>query len=229
MLKHIFIACIFSFLVIGCGGKKETASNKTFNEDSYINPNSDIAIAGSVNFDNDENLSIYSAILKNVVGDKSGAYIGHQMDKLAAFFERDLDHSELLRAGEGLILEFNSNTDFYFKTGKTNLNESSKQSLSQIIAGLNKYPKMNLVIETHTDAAGDEEVNMKLSQERVQSIQAYLTAQGVENNRITVKAIGENQPKVDNITQENREANRRVVFGFYASEELKEEAKDKTE
>ncbi|MBS3738326.1 OmpA family protein [Mesohalobacter halotolerans] len=228
MSKHLFIGFAICFLALACGNTKKTVETKPSQSTDYINPQSDIAITGSVNFDNEESLTIYSAIIKNVIGDKAGAYIGNEMDKIASQLQETIDYSELLRAGEGLILEFNSTSDFYFNTGKTNLNYNSKQNLDIIASVLKENPKVHLIIETHTDANGNEEVNMQLSQERVQSIKDYLVEKGIDASRIKTKAFGENQPKVNNDTKENRQRNRRVEFGFYASEELKEEALTQT-
>ena len=229
MSKSFFICFTFSFLLFACGKTKKTVETTSDQSSDYINPKSDIAITGSVNFDNEESLTIYSAIIKNVIGDKPGAYIGNEMDQLANQLQDVLDYSELLRAGEGLILEFNSTSDFYFDTGKTNLNTNSKQSLDEVASVLKQYPKVNLIIETHTDASGDEKVNMKLSQERVQSIKDYLVENEIDASRIKTKAFGENQPKFNNDTPENRQLNRRVEFGFYASEALKQEARNSTQ
>lgn len=228
MSKQLFICLSCSLFLFACGNSKKAVETKSSESSDYINPKSDMAITGAVNFDSEESLTIYSAIIKNVTGDKSGAYIGNKMDKLANQLQNILDYSELLRAGEGLILEFNSQTDFYFDTGKTNLNLNSKKSLDVVVSVLKQYPKVNLIIETHTDASGDEEVNMKLSQERVLSIKNYLIENNIKAERIKTKAFGENQPKVNNETAENRKLNRRVEFGFYASEALKEEAKNNT-
>ncbi|QTY27553.1 OmpA family protein [Flavobacterium sp. CS20] len=229
MSKSILICISFCVFLFACGNSKKAVEKKPARTSEYINPKSDMAIAGSVNFDNNESLTIYSAIIKNITGDKPGAYIGNEMDKLAEQLQNKLDYSELLRVGEGLILEFNSKSNFYFNTGKTNLNSESRQNLDVIVSTLKQYPKVNLIIETHTDASGDEDVNMKLSQERVLSIKNYLLEKGIDSSRIKTKAFGENQPKVNNETLENRQLNRRVDFGFYASDALKEEAINKTQ
>ena len=229
MIRYLVLGGMICLLLYSCGGKKQAVQKKTEPSTIYINPNNEVAIAGAVNFDDEESLSIYSAILKNVTGDKSGAYIGNKMDRLANYFENNLDYSDLLRAGEGVILEFDSYSNFKFNTGKTTLNSESKDILNSIILTLQQHKKVNLIIETHTDASGDEEVNMKLSQDRVQAIENYLVENGIENIRIKTKAFGESQPKVNNDTAENRKLNRRIEFGFYASEALKEEAKTATQ
>lgn len=230
MLNRFFIYSLICCLIISCGGNKKTIDPKPEEKkEVYINPNDDVAIAGSMNFEDEESLTIYSAILKNVIGDKAGAYIGNQMDKLAGTVESEMPYSELLRAGEGLILEFNTTSGLYFDTGKTTLNKSSKDVLNRLILALEKYPKVNVIIETHTDNSGDEAINMKMTTDRVASIGAYLTENGISQERVKTKAFGEDQPKYKNDSAKNRNKNRRVEFGFYASEALKEEAKSMTQ
>jgi len=229
MSKHIFLCFLAVFLVFSCGSKKEVVKETPEKEEIYINTQEDVSIAGTVNFEDEESLSIYSAILKNVTGDKSGAYIGNHMDKLAGVLKNEMAYAELLRAGEGLILEFNTNSDLYFDTGKTSLNSSSKEVLNKLATALVKHPKVNVIIETHTDDSGDEAVNMKMTNERVSSIASYLVEKGIDQSRLKLKAFGENQPKYKNDTAENRAKNRRVEFGFYASEALKDEARNMTD
>jgi outer membrane protein OmpA-like peptidoglycan-associated protein len=97
------------------------------------------------------------------------------------------------------------------------------------LAGIFKeYPKSNVLVEGHTDSAGPEDYNMKLSQQRAESVTNYLIAQGISPTRFTTKWYGENQPKADNATAEGKAKNRRVELAIVASEELKEEAKEKT-
>ena len=230
MNNHIYLVLIISLLLISCGSKKEVTKNtKPVEKDIYLNTEDDLLIAGSTNFNENESLSIYTAILKNVVGNKPGAYIGNKMDKLANFFDNNVESSELLRAGEGLILEFNSTSNLNFENGKTNLNASTKETMSVIVTALKNFPKVNLIIESHTDSSGEEAINMKMTTERVNSINTYLVENGIEASRIKTKSFGEKQPKFENNTNLNQQKNRRIEFGFYASEELKAEAKTMTE
>jgi outer membrane protein OmpA-like peptidoglycan-associated protein len=225
-------SCFFIalFILIGCDSQKKVVESKVPEEQKdIVDPETDLALAGAVNFEDEESLTIYSAILKNVIGDKPGAYIGHKMDKLASELENKLSYTDLLRAGEGLILEFNNKSELYFDSGKTNLNESSKNALLKILTVLNNYPGINLIVETHTDSSGDEEVNMKMTTERATSIENYFVENNLDQDRLKIKAFGESQPRYKNDTEENRKKNRRVEFGFYASDELKAEAKNMTQ
>ncbi len=62
----------------------------------------------------------------------------------------------------------------------------------------------------HTDDAGEEDYNLKLGQQRAESIQSFLEKAGVGTEQIKISSKGEKQPVVPNDTDENRHANRRV-------------------
>lgn len=229
MFSFRFSIILIFLTLVACDSQKKAIESKDYSKDvDTVNPNTELALAGAVNFEDDESLSIYSAILKNVVGQKPGAYIGHKMDKLASELDKELDYSDLLRAGEGLILEFTNSSEIYFDSGKTTLNTSSKNALLKIIDRLKNYPGINIIVETHTDSSGDDEVNMKLTEERVNSIKTYLLENGLSHERIKTKAFGDYQPRYNNESEQNRKKNRRVEFGFYASEDLKAEATNMT-
>ena len=83
-------------------------------------------------------------------------------------------------------------------------------------------------MEGHTDSAGPDDYNMKLSQQRAESVTQYLVAKGIDVGRFTTKWYGESQPRGDNSTTEGKAKNRRVELAIVASEELKEEAKQNT-
>jgi len=228
-LKYSFFIIVLSAFLLSCDSKKKVIENSTSQESIVVNTNTELALAGSTNFDSNQDLDVQSAILKNVMADKNGAYIGHKMDKLALYFKENIDYSELLRAGEGLILELKNSRSFYFDTGKTGLNPKSKQTLDVVVNAMVSNPKVNLIVEVHTDNKGADNVNMEMTKKRGQSINAYLVNQGIDPARLNVIALGENFPKNENNTSDSLEANRRVVFGFYASEALKEEARMATE
>jgi outer membrane protein OmpA-like peptidoglycan-associated protein len=61
---------------------------------------------------------------------------------------------------------------------------------------------------------GDEASNMALSEQRVASITDYLRSGGIDPLRITGVGKGESDPKVVELTVEDRAANRRVEVRF---------------
>jgi len=75
-----------------------------------------------------------------------------------------------------------------------------------------KASKGNEVLEVvgHTDSTGPADYNQGLSERRAQAAADYLTEQGVDGSRITVKGMGETAPVADNATRDGRAMNRRV-------------------
>ena len=53
---------------------------------------------------------------------------------------------------------------------------------------------------------------MTLSEERAQSVVAWLSAHGVASERLAAKGYGDSKPLVPNVTDLNRQRNRRVQF-----------------
>ncbi len=82
-----------------------------------------------------------------------------------------------------------------------------------------------LRISGHTDSYGTPEYNLKLSKERAEAIMEYLVYFGnVPRARIEAEGYGSTQPIVEELTEEDRQLNRRVEFELYrpSMQELEE-------
>ena len=99
-----------------------------------------------------------------------------------------------------------------FQQSQFSLLPGADTELDQVVAMLEKYPSMELLIEGHTDNQGDWEPNMKLSEDRVRVVKEYLTSKGITESRIQTKAWGPSKPVASNETEEKRKQNRRVEF-----------------
>ena len=64
----------------------------------------------------------------------------------------------------------------------------------------------------HTDNVGGDEFNLKLSQDRADSVQEYLIGKGIEPDRVKSIGYGETVPVAKNDTPEGQRLNRRVEF-----------------
>jgi outer membrane protein OmpA-like peptidoglycan-associated protein len=73
-------------------------------------------------------------------------------------------------------------------------------------------PKITIQVQGHTDNVGQAAYNLKLSQQRADSVRAYLVSHGIEPARLVSKGFGMDQPLVPNNTEGNRALNRRVQF-----------------
>ena len=75
---------------------------------------------------------------------------------------------------------------------------------------MNENPGLTIRVEGHTSNAGDDDANMKLSQDRADAVKAYLVSKGISADRITAEGFGETMPIADNNTASGRAKNTRV-------------------
>jgi OmpA-OmpF porin, OOP family len=100
-----------------------------------------------------------------------------------------------------------------FETDSAVLLDRSKLLLDEVATVINEHPEIKrLVIEGHTDSAASHQHNMKLSEQRTDSVKKYLIEKGVDAKKLKTKAFGETKPIADNKTEEGRAQNRRVDF-----------------
>lgn len=97
-----------------------------------------------------------------------------------------------------------------FETSSATLKPDSDEQLKNIAEILKAYPNVEIKIGGYTDNTGNPQFNLKLSQERADSVMSELVALGIPANRITATGYGEEFPVVANDTPENRAMNRRI-------------------
>jgi OmpA-OmpF porin, OOP family len=96
-----------------------------------------------------------------------------------------------------------------FVTGSAKLQTKSYKGLNDVVQIMKDNPGMSLAIDGHTDNVGTEEKNQILSDNRANSVKAYLVSKGIEEGRITAQGHGEMEPIADNKTAAGRQQNRR--------------------
>jgi outer membrane protein OmpA-like peptidoglycan-associated protein len=99
-----------------------------------------------------------------------------------------------------------------FEQSKSELLSQALPDLDQIAAMMLKYPKMEILLEGHTDNQGDFKLNIQLSEDRVCEVQQYLSTKNIEPIRVQTKGWGASKPRANNQTEESRKRNRRVEF-----------------
>ncbi|MBA4175000.1 MAG: OmpA family protein [Leptothrix sp. (in: Bacteria)] len=100
-----------------------------------------------------------------------------------------------------------------FVTNSTDLTAGAKSALDVLAAAMKseKLARVNFIIEGHADPRGGDELNMKLSQARADSVRAYLTAtHGLPAER--VKAVGKGSSALMNPGDPAAPENRRVTI-----------------
>ncbi|MGB9423036.1 MAG: OmpA family protein, partial [Candidatus Acidiferrum sp.] len=107
----------------------------------------------------------------------------------------------------GLVVNM---ADVLFETNRYALSQDAQLKLAKLAGIIQAHPGLNLAIEGHTDSTGTPDYNLKLSQQRADSVRDFLVGQGLSPDTITAKGLGQADPVADNATAAGRKQNRRV-------------------
>jgi outer membrane protein OmpA-like peptidoglycan-associated protein len=82
-----------------------------------------------------------------------------------------------------------------FQSGTAELSIEGKQELDAAMENLRHYPNFRVIVKGHTGLRGTPEENLKLSQERAESVGRYLqVTYGVDPNRLLIVGYGSMKP-----------------------------------
>ena len=98
----------------------------------------------------------------------------------------------------------------HFDFDKATLKPEAKAVLDGAAALLNKHERVVVEVAGHTDSMGPENYNQGLSERRANAVKDYLTAKGVQAQRLSSRGYGESMPVASNDTEAGRAENRRV-------------------
>jgi len=97
-----------------------------------------------------------------------------------------------------------------FEQGKSVIQAESFPELDILATTMFNKPNMVIQLEGHTDWRGDHKSNMRLSEDRVESVKSYLVSKGIDTKRIKTKAYGGTNPITRDASLEASSINRRV-------------------
>jgi outer membrane protein OmpA-like peptidoglycan-associated protein len=97
-----------------------------------------------------------------------------------------------------------------FDTGKATLKPESQEQINNINEILKAFPAVTLKFGGYTDNVGNPQANLKLSQERAETVMAEIVKLGIDKARLAAEGYGDQHPVADNATEEGRQKNRRV-------------------
>ncbi len=101
-----------------------------------------------------------------------------------------------------------------FDSGKSSIKAESNQVLTDIVNILNEYPTAKFKVEGHTDSAGSNRLNQRLSDSRANAVKNYLVENGIDQFRLSAIGYGEDRPIATNKTRKGRANNRRVEINL---------------
>lgn len=105
-----------------------------------------------------------------------------------------------------------------FATGSHKLLKEADSKLNEVVEAAKLYSDIHLDVTGYTDNVGHADKNIKLSQDRANSVKEYLVKNGVAAERINTKGLGAESPIADNKTADGRAQNRRVEIRYTIKE-----------
>ncbi len=117
-------------------------------------------------------------------------------------------------SGKTIVLK-----DLYYDFGKAFLRPGAKKELNKLTRMMKDNPEIKVELGAHTDSRGDAEKNKKLSKRRAENAVKYLTAKGIDPERIISFGYGESQLRNEckdgvSCSEEKHSYNRRTELKF---------------
>ena len=155
-----------------------------------------------------------AALIGAGVGALAGGGVGAYMDAQEAKLRKQLEGTgvSVVRDGDNIILNMPSNITF--DVDSASVRGPFQDVLNSVVLVLKEYDKTYVDVIGHTDSTGSEAYNETLSESRASAVATYLNAEGVLEERLLVRGLGERYPIADNATSEGRQLNRRVEIGI---------------
>lgn len=150
------------------------------------------------------------ALIGAAAGAALGGGVGYYMDVQEAKLRDKMKGTgvSVTRSGDNIILNMPNNVTF--DSSSATLKPAGANTLTGVAAVLKEYNKTAVNVIGYTDSTGSQDLNMRLSQQRADSVASSLIAQGVEANRIRTSGMGPANPIASNSTAEGKAQNRRV-------------------
>jgi len=161
--------------------------------------------------DGSENQKLYGRDISNreiLEGDVPVPPAGRQLvitlNRYSGMTGEQADVAQGLRNGRVTL------QNVHFASGNADLTPDSEATLVKVAQAIKDNPDWKIRVEGFTDSTGNAESNLKLSEERAESVANWLADHGVDRSRLTTKGYGEDQPVASNKTDAGRRKNRRV-------------------
>ena len=165
------------------------------------------------------------AAVGGTVGAGAGTLIGRHMDKVAAEAAAQVQNAKVeeVTDANGLkAVKVTFDNGILFKVGKYNLQEGAKTDLIKFSSVLKNHPDCSVDIQGYASSDGSDNVNLRLSQSRANSVKNFLVNScGVSASQIkAATGYGENNLVTYANGTENVKASRRVEVYLYASKAM---------
>lgn len=150
------------------------------------------------------------ALIGAAAGAALGGGIGYYMDVQEAKLRDKMRGTgvSVTRQGDNIVLNMPNNVTF--DSNSSNLKPAGANTLTGVAMVLKEYQKTAVNVVGYTDSTGSRDLNMRLSQQRADSVASALIVQGVSAGRIRTIGMGPANPIATNSTAAGKAQNRRV-------------------
>jgi outer membrane protein OmpA-like peptidoglycan-associated protein len=101
----------------------------------------------------------------------------------------------------------------FFETAKAIIKPISYPTLDDVAETMRENPQLLVIeIQGHADERGDDDFNMRLTEDRAVAVRTYLIGKGVASDRLMAHGYGETRPICHRHDEECWSKNRRVEF-----------------
>ena len=229
-VKNILLIVIFASILVACGGplKKNEALLEAESSFNKAKANPEVLKYAAKQLDEAEMTLRNAAEAETADKMNTLAYIGNnevqtaleitaqkhaemEIEKLreseSARLQQQLAALQAEKTDRGMVMTLG---DVLFETGKADLMPGAMNMIVRLAQFMKQYPEKKLQIEGHTDSTGSASFNLRLSEDRANSVRNVLFAEGISGHRIETIGYGMSKPVATNATVEGRQLNRRV-------------------
>ncbi len=146
---------------------------------------------------------------KNAKVSPDGCALDSDMDGVKDYKDKCLDTPIGYDVNDkGCAISLNLGVNFQYSSDI--IEENTKKNIAKFAEFIKKNSNYQLNIIGHTSTKGDADLNKKLSEKRAKAVKLALVEMGVNPESISTEGRGEEDPLVEDATEEGRLINRRV-------------------
>ena len=142
--------------------------------------------------------------------------ISAQLAALGPSWTVDISSPSDLALCQARLAELSAHNAILFQSGAAIIAASADTELDAFAQALLLCPDADVDVEGHTDADGDDRLNLALSVARAEAVVNALIERGVSPARLYAIGYGETLPVADNATADGKRQNRRIVVALRA-------------
>ncbi|QND53365.1 OmpA family protein [Phyllobacterium sp. 628] len=211
MIKKFAIGCLAATFLAGCTTTDPyTGEQKISNTAGGAAIGAAVGALGGLAVGGGGKSGRNAALIGAGIGALAGGAVGNYMDRQESELRAQLQGTgvSVTRNGDQIILNMPSNITF--ATDQDAVKPQFYATLSSVAVVLRKFDRSIVDVYGHTDNVGGQQYNQLLSERRALSVSNFLTQQGIDNRRFSVRGLGMDRPIAPNTTEAGRAQNRRV-------------------